>query len=693
MKKILFLMMAMFACWQVNAADYSQKNYIQQWGRLKIKGLQLSSESGEAVQLKGWSTHGLQWNEGNGCMNQNGLNIMKQWGANVVRLAMYVQEGGFATNPDYYLSQVKGYIDMAEKEGLYCVVDWHVLSEKNPQNTLNNRLNNKGAEYFFDQISLHVKQKGYKHVIYEICNEPNNCSWSDIKSYAETVLPHIYTNDPNALTIVGTPQWDQLPDQAANNPVSGYDGKLLYSFHFYSCTHSQFLSNLNTASGRVPMFVSEWGVVNFDGGVNSAAGKNHAYENDICPTQGNQLMAYCDGDNLGRQKISWCFWSWSYKDEAASSLKNCNFTSSNFSTETAAPSGKYILGKLCGDGDCKTVVTTDGPKLVQRLPSLGADGSKADGNDMFRLSEFDLGGESIAYHEGNSSGDSTVCLTEGSKSDNPNGCATINVNKCYAGADWCNYRNDECVDLTSIGGSTTGEYVTTQPYEIPSWVEYNIGWREPGEWMKYTIQVDEPAYYTFNYLNNGAGDKVTFTLAKEDGTGLGNCLYDSNTGKEVEAFWMSGEAGQTVNGVACYTWAPPCNGKSNPKPDYSVLIREAGRYTLKITWATDAETGIKGGNVGPFFFTKAKDYTGITYDEFLTDYKDASMTDANITIYPNPANEVLNINIHAKKIEVLNLVGSVIKVGEGNSINVADLANGTYLIRINETIVKQFIKN
>jgi hypothetical protein len=182
-------------------------------------------------------------------------------------------------------------------------------------------------------------------------------------------------------------------------------------------------------------------------------------------------------------------------------------------------------------------------------------------------------------------------------------------------------------------------------------------------------------------------------LAKEDGTGLGNCLYDSNTGKEVEAFWMSGEAGQTVNGVACYTWAPPCNGKSNPKPDYSVLIREAGRYTLKITWATDAETGIKGGNVGPFFFTKAKDYTGITYDEFLTDYKDASMTDANITIYPNPANEVLNINIHAKKIEVLNLVGSVIKVGEGNSINVADLANGTYLIRINETIVKQFIKN
>ena len=71
-------MMAMFACWQVNAADYSQKNYIEQWGRLKIKGLQLSSESGEAVQLRGWSTHGLQWNEGNGCMNQNGLNIMKQ---------------------------------------------------------------------------------------------------------------------------------------------------------------------------------------------------------------------------------------------------------------------------------------------------------------------------------------------------------------------------------------------------------------------------------------------------------------------------------------------------------------------------------------------------------------------------------------------------------------------------------------
>ena len=50
MKKLLFLLMVAFACFQVNAEDYSTKNYIEQWGRLQIKNKQICSESGEAVE-------------------------------------------------------------------------------------------------------------------------------------------------------------------------------------------------------------------------------------------------------------------------------------------------------------------------------------------------------------------------------------------------------------------------------------------------------------------------------------------------------------------------------------------------------------------------------------------------------------------------------------------------------------------
>ena len=58
MKKVLFLLMAAFSWLQASAADAST-NYIEQWGRLKLVGIQLSSEKGEAIQLKGWSSFGF----------------------------------------------------------------------------------------------------------------------------------------------------------------------------------------------------------------------------------------------------------------------------------------------------------------------------------------------------------------------------------------------------------------------------------------------------------------------------------------------------------------------------------------------------------------------------------------------------------------------------------------------------------
>ena len=62
MKKILSLVAAAAMAFSANAAlsstDFSSNNYIQEWGRLKLVGNQLSSEKGEAIQLKGWSSFG-----------------------------------------------------------------------------------------------------------------------------------------------------------------------------------------------------------------------------------------------------------------------------------------------------------------------------------------------------------------------------------------------------------------------------------------------------------------------------------------------------------------------------------------------------------------------------------------------------------------------------------------------------------
>src|SRR5574344_796689 len=94
MKKLLFLLVSAFcSVFSANAAlsttDLANNDYIGEWGRLKLVGNQLSSESGEAIQLKGWSTFSINYDEVKPCLTKAGFTAMKSWGANVVRLAVY----------------------------------------------------------------------------------------------------------------------------------------------------------------------------------------------------------------------------------------------------------------------------------------------------------------------------------------------------------------------------------------------------------------------------------------------------------------------------------------------------------------------------------------------------------------------------------------------------------------------------
>ncbi len=685
MKKILFFLSVLFACFAANAADYSSNDYIEKYGRLKLNGLQLSDQSGNAVQLRGWSTFGLQYSET--CMSQEAVNVMKQWGANIVRLAMYASDGGWAQNQAALATNMKDYVDYAFKAGIYCIVDYHVLptdgngNAADPNSYLNGgsaiNYSQYGAENFFDVMSAYVKEKGYKHVIYEICNEPGKVDWSNIKNYATKVIPHILTNDPDALIICGTPQWDQLPGQAASDPIKSINGtdvsdKILYAFHYYSCTHYGFLSNLKSAAGKVPMFVSEWGVSDFTGG---RTGGTYDYYDDICPELGNSLLQVCDGDNDGRAKLSWCFWNWSRKDEESSSLKEC-------SSYSFAPSGEYIVEKLCGDGDCKTVVKTEGPYTdYQVIPSPSG--------KYFKIGDFDKGGEAKAYHEENSTADdTTLCVSENPK------CEYSNKSKCYAGAQWCSYRAEECVDLTSIAGTAPGDYEPAASISTVQWAEYNIGWREPGEWVAYSIEVEEAGYYKFGVASNGGSDIVTFSLKKEDGTALGNALYKSGTETVVDGWYLSGNPYDSENK---YRWWKPCDYFGEPMDDYSLLVREAGKYVLTITWATpnDGDNSIEGGNVGPMHFSKAAAYTGKTYDEIIASTEDTKVNAQNVVVYPNPAEDVLNVNVDAEKVEVLNLAGAVVASANTNSVQVSNLVAGMYIVKVytnNNVVVKQFIK-
>jgi hypothetical protein len=68
----------------------------------------------------------------------------------------------------------------------------------------------------------------------------------------------------------------------------------------------------------------------------------------------------------------------------------------------------------------------------------------------------------------------------------------------------------------------------------------------------------------------------------------------------------------------------------------------------------------------------------------------------SFAVYPNPANDVLNITkVSGKaKYEIYNAVGQLVKAGniDNNQVRVSELIKGTYIITVKEGSISENIK-
>jgi endoglucanase len=267
------------------------------YGRLQVIGRNLCSSEGKPVQLRGMSTMGLQWH-GEVVDDRAFLALAKDWQADVVRLALYVGEGGYASHPELKQLVWKG-IELAVAHGLYVIVDWHVLTPGNPNDPVY-----AGARAFFDEISR--KYGKYPNVLYEIMNEPNGeLDWAtDLKPYAEKMVATIRANDPEGIILIGSGTWSQDVNVAAQDPVMGKN--LAYTFHFYAGSHGEGLrSKVRAAMDMgVAVFASEWGT-------SEATGDGGPY---FGPAK--EWLAFLD-----RHTIGWVNWSLRDKSESSAALK------------------------------------------------------------------------------------------------------------------------------------------------------------------------------------------------------------------------------------------------------------------------------------------------------------------------------------------------------------------------------------
>lgn len=296
-------------------------------GVLKVKGTKLCDKKGNVVQLRGVSTHGLSWYPA--YVNDKAIGeLHDKWGANVIRLAMYTAEyNGYCTgdesNKKALKKLVKQGVKYATKHNMYVIIDWHILSDNNP-----NTYKAESKKFFAEMSKEFAKNT---NVIYEICNEPNGgTTWKDIKSYAETIIPVIRKNDKDAVVIVGTPNWSQFVKAAAASPITKYKN-VMYALHFYAAIHKDYQRNDMQAAidAGLPIFVTEFGIGDASG--NGALDK----------TEADKWMKALDKNN-----ISYVAWNFANKDESSSLIKaSCNKTS-RFSKSDLSDSGKWLYNLL-----------------------------------------------------------------------------------------------------------------------------------------------------------------------------------------------------------------------------------------------------------------------------------------------------------------------------------------------------------
>ncbi|MER6913457.1 cellulase family glycosylhydrolase [Streptomyces sp. NPDC000594] len=305
-------------------------------GQLRVCGTKLCNDSGKPIQLRGMSTHGLQWYSQ--CANGASLDALaKDWNADVLRISMYIQEGGYETDPRRFTDLVHSLIEQATARGMYALVDWHMLTPGDPHANL------ARAKTFFTEIAQRHNDK--KNLIYEIANEPSGVSWSRIKSYAEELIPVIRRYDPESTVLVGTRAWSSLgvsedgnETEVVNNPVRA--ANIMYTFHFYAASHGdEYLNTLSRAADRVPMFVTEFGTQTFtgDGGNDFATAQRYL-------------------DLMAAKKISWTNWNYSddFRSGAVFKTGTCAAGGPYAGTSSLKPAGVWIRDRMRTPDDFPT---------------------------------------------------------------------------------------------------------------------------------------------------------------------------------------------------------------------------------------------------------------------------------------------------------------------------------------------------
>ena len=306
----------------VNALDH---NYVTYNGNLSVNGRNLVNKKGNPIALRGMSV-GNSINLDEKYANSESFAALKAWGTNVVRLPINVvtnnSNHGYADYKEELMPKLFNLIDACIDLDMYAIVDWHVLSEKNPL------LNKDYAIEFFTAVA--TAYKDYPNVIYEIANEPYS-AWQDMVDYSNEIIPIIRAIDPDSLILVGG-----VNGSDTDITLIDYEN-IMFVPHIYFFSGDSINKILSYIENDIPIFVTEFGTTtSVDWSLPDPAAPVY-----FAADYSDRLMYF-----FNRYNISWT--NWSIGDGDGYPIVKKKQWDNALADDILSPNGAYIKSIVSG---------------------------------------------------------------------------------------------------------------------------------------------------------------------------------------------------------------------------------------------------------------------------------------------------------------------------------------------------------
>ncbi len=243
----------------------------------------------------------------------------------------------------------------------------------------------------------------------------------------------------------------------------------------------------------------------------------------------------------------------------------------------------------------------------------------------------------------------------------------------------------QTITLNPITFAVTGSDVLNVTVSNPNGVADNTGDNSGTHNINTTVAGQTDSYVTVHLETDGYADEVWMEITDGFGTiiwseGNENVQGNYNTG----SFPPPTDATNPLSNGTTYDWQVPLGGVDC----YTFAIYDyygdglAGSSSLQGTY------NVKNNSGSVIINASAANYGGSEEGLFKNNTAGLDeMSISDVSIYPNPANEVLNVVFNAEgnaNVTISDLQGRVVASQAGNNVtfSVADMAAGSYIVTI-----------